>query len=89
MKNRINKNNQSDINEFIINAVNNRAIVRGNGTISIMDKWITEIDVISKWGLSENAAIKAVEKVLLDKYSDRLGLQAKADISVDQSEVKL
>jgi len=89
MKNRINKNNHSDINDFIINAVNNRAIVRGNGTISIMDKWITEIDIISKWNLSENAAIKAVEKVLLDKYSDKLGLQAKADISVDQSEVKL
>ena len=89
MKNRINKNNHSDINEFIINAFDKRAIVRGDGTISIMDKWTTEIDVMSKWCLSENAAIKAVEKVLLANYRDRLGLQAKADISVDQSEVKL
>ena len=64
MKNRINKNNHSDINEFIINAFDKRAIARGNGTISIIDQWNTELAIMKKWNLSENAAIKAVEQIL-------------------------
>ena len=64
MKNRINKNNHSDINEFIINAFDKRAIVRGNGTVSIIDQWNTELAIEKKWNLSENAAIKAVEQIL-------------------------
>ena len=64
MKNRINKNNHSDINDFIINAFNKRAIARGNGTVSIIDQWNTELAIEKKWNLSENAAIKAVEQIL-------------------------
>ena len=64
MKNRINKNNHSDINDFIINAFNKRSIARGDGTVSIIDQWDAELAIEKKWNLSENAAIKAVEQIL-------------------------
>jgi len=68
MKNRINKNNQSDINDFIIKAFNKRAIVRGDNTVSPVDQFKVESAIAEKWNLSENAAIQAVQQMLHMSY---------------------
>ena len=66
MKNRVNKNNRPSIINYIINRFNE--LKKDTGRISIVDVWDVEIEVETKFNISDYQSEKLSNQVLQGNY---------------------
>ena len=66
MKNRVNKNNRPSIINYIINRFNE--LKKDTGRISIVDVWDVEIEVETKFNISDYQSEKLSNQVIQGNY---------------------